>query len=156
MNRLSFALATILFLVSSPLVANAQQSGNSQDLWKLENDYWNYVKALDLDGYRKLWHANFVGWPSVSSRPVRKDHITDWIAARTQKGERMESFTLTKAESQRTDNVYVMHYWLTATWSTKEARGNPSTTRITHTWLKTPDGWQIIGGMSAPEPNPVP
>ena len=68
----------------------------------------------------------------------------------------MESFTLTKADSQLTDNIYVTHYWLTATWGTKEARGNPSTTRVTHTWLKTPDGWQIIGGMSAPEPNPVP
>ena len=156
MNRISLFLAVTIVVVSAAVATIAQQSSNRQDIWSLENDYWNYVKALDLDGYKKLWHPAFVGWPSVSSRPVRKDHITDWIKAHTDKGERMQSFTLVKADSQQTDNVYVTHYWLTATWATKDAGGNPSTTRITHTWLRTPDGWQIIGGMSSPESNPVP
>ena len=69
-------------------------------MWKLETAYWNYVKAADLDGYRKLWHRDFVDWPSSSSQPARKDHITDWITAYTDKGIRLQWYSIQPAASQ--------------------------------------------------------
>jgi hypothetical protein len=60
-------------------------------VWSLEKAYWEYVKANDLEKYRALWHEDFVGWPLVSSAPVRKDHITDWITANTSKGIKLQS-----------------------------------------------------------------
>jgi hypothetical protein len=30
--------------------------------------------------------------------------------------------------------------------------GTEGTLRITHTWIKTGNRWQIVGGMSMPEP----
>jgi Domain of unknown function (DUF4440) len=133
--------------------AAAQQS-NEQAVWKLESAYWDYVKAVDLDGYRDLWHQNFVGWPSSSAQPARKDHITEWITALTAKGLRLQWYSLERAASQATENIVITHYWVTTFWSDKAGQGDPpETTRITHTWIKTPAGWQILGGMAAPSPS---
>lgn len=132
------------------LCASAQQSANEQAVWKLEADYWKFVKAVDLEGYRGLWHANFVGWPSSSAQPKRKDHITDWITGLTEKGLRLQWYSIEPAASQATENIVITHYWVTTFWSDKNGNGEPPETgRITHTWIRTPTGWQILGGMSA-------
>jgi ketosteroid isomerase-like protein len=130
----------------------AQQTENEKAVWKLENAYWEYVKALDMDRYKAVWHENFVGWPYSSSQPARKDHITDWIKAHTDKGATLAWFELKPAESQATENLVVTHYWLTSLWADKAGHGEPFTTRVTHTWIKTTNGWQIVGGMSAVVP----
>lgn len=145
-------LAVVGLCAELPMVGQqARQSPSEEAVWKLEADYWRYVKAADLEGYRGLWHKDFVGWPSFSAQPVRKDHITDWITASTEKGVRLQWYSLEPAASQATENVVVVHYWVTAFWADKAGRGEPpETTRITHTWIKTPAGWQIVGGMSCP------
>jgi hypothetical protein len=48
--------------------------------------------------------------------------------------------------------MVVTSYWTTVFWVDKAGRGEPATMRVTHTWIKTATGWQIIGGMSAPVP----
>ena len=143
-------IAALLLLCSLPCFA--QQSADEAAVWKLEQSYWGDVKALDLASYRELWHPNFVGWPYVSLQPVRKDHITDWITNNTAKGLHLESYSLKPGASQATENVIVVHYWVTSVWADKDHHGEPHTLRITHTWIKTGKEWQIIGGMSAPEP----
>ena len=150
----AFSRIMILFIVTlcASVSAISQQSENEKAVWKLESSYWGYVKAVDLESYRALWHENFVGWPSVSSQPVRKDHITDWITARTDKGERILWFSLEPAASQSTGDLVVTHYWMTVFWADKSGRGEPATTRVTHTWIKTEKGWKILSGMSAPVP----
>lgn len=143
----------VAVLATRALSASAEPSADEQAVWKLETAYWNDVKAADLDKYRDLWHPNFVGWPSSSAQPVRKDHIADWIVAYTKNGQHLQWFHLEPAASQAVDNVVVTHYWVTSFWSDSEGKGEPSTIRITHTWIKTSGGWQIIGGMSAPVPS---
>jgi len=144
-----WCILAVLVVFSTLLVA---QTPEEAAVWKLEHQYWEYVKAVDLDGYRTLWHPNFVGWPLTSDAPARKAHITDWIKLHSDKGEGLQSFSLKQAESQLTENVVVTHYWLTAVWGTKNGPGSPQTSRITHTWIRVKDGWQIIGGMSSPSP----
>jgi Domain of unknown function (DUF4440) len=141
---------TIVLLAVFTCPAFAGQSANERMVWKLERSYWKYVKALDLDRYRVLWHRDFVGWPSSSAKPVRKDRIADWITNATNKGLRLESYTLKPAASQATENVVITHYWLTEHWVDKNGAGKPDTIKLTHTWIRTPAGWQIIGGMAAP------
>jgi hypothetical protein len=72
-------MVAVLWLVCVCSVFPEGQSVNEKAVWKLEHSYWEYVKAGDLERYRSLWHPNFVGWPSSSATPARKDHITDWI-----------------------------------------------------------------------------
>jgi ketosteroid isomerase-like protein len=129
----------------------AQQSADERAIWKLENSYWEYVKAEDLTSYRALWHPNFVGWPSVSAEPVRKDHITDWITSNTAKGRHLAGYSLKTADTQTTGQLIVVYYWVTFAWLDKSGAREPHTLRVTHTWIKTDKGWQIISGMSSPE-----
>ena len=148
--RSRIALGIMVAVVLGALTAFAQQSAEEQAVWNLEQAYWRYVSSLDLEKYKELWHPNFVGWPSSSAQPVRKDHITDWIASYTAKGLRLKSYSLEPAASQATENVVVTHYWLTSLWVDKDGRGEPRTVKVTHTWIRTASGWQIIGGMAAP------
>jgi hypothetical protein len=79
-------LATAAHTLSSQEPNPAPASGDEQTLWNLERAYWRYVENNDLAAYSALWHNDFLGWPSISSVPVRKDHITDWITTQTSKG----------------------------------------------------------------------
>jgi ketosteroid isomerase-like protein len=120
-------------------------------VWKLEHQYWENVKALDLVSYRALWHTDFLGWPWMSAQPVRKDHITGWITAYTAKGQRLSSYTLEPAASHATGNIAVVYYWLTSDWVDKNGGETRGKMRVTHTWIHDADGWKILGGMSSVE-----
>jgi ketosteroid isomerase-like protein len=142
-------ISLFLALAGTPF---PQSSAKDQtQVWQLEKAYWEYVKANDLEKYRALWNENFLGWPFVSSAPVHKDHITDWITANTAKGIKLQSYSIEPLAIQVTGDVAIDHYRIKATWA--KADGSEAKTerdRITHTWIRTNSTWQILGGMSAP------
>jgi ketosteroid isomerase-like protein len=145
----------VAILVLSGIFVQAQ-SPQEQAVWKLEHAYWDYVKSFDLERYRMLWHSDFVGWPQSSATPVRKADIGNWFMGHKDKGEELVAFKLEPAASQAFgENLVVTHYWVTAAWARKSQTVQPGKSRITHTWLRTNDGWQIIGGMSAPAVDPT-
>jgi ketosteroid isomerase-like protein len=122
-------------------------------VWDQEKAYWRYVKANQLERYRALWHEDFVGWPSVTSEPVHKDHITDWITSETSKGLKLQSYEIEQRAIKVTGDVAIDHYRIKTTWAKSNHRDDAktTTTRICHTWIRMKDGtWQILGGMSAP------
>jgi ketosteroid isomerase-like protein len=132
------------------LAAGAKAQSPQEDaVWKQEEAYWEYVKNFDLERYRDLWHPDFVGWPQSCAHPARKAIVTDWIVAH--KGETL-TYELQPAASQVFgDNLVVTHYWVTAAWDANSLKIPPQKMRITHTWMRSKDGWQIIAGMSAPD-----
>jgi ketosteroid isomerase-like protein len=143
---------TIGLFLALTATAFAQDSAKDEvQVWNFEKAYWEYVKANDLENYRAFLHENFVGWPFVSSAPVRKDHITDWITANTSKGIKLQSYSIEQLAIQVTGDVAINYYRIKATWVNDEG-GDVRTDalRITHTWIRTHGSWQIIGGMSAP------
>ncbi len=145
-------LKAIPFLLVLATAAFAQDSANEEaQVWNLEKAYWEYVKTNDLEKYRALWHENFIGWPFVSSAPVRKDHITDWITSNTSKGVKLQSYSIEQLAIQVTGDVAINYYRIKAKWANNEgAEVRTDAFRITHTWIRTHGNWQIIGGMSAP------
>jgi ketosteroid isomerase-like protein len=145
-------LKTLPILLLLATTAFAQDSAKDEaEVWSLEKDYWEYVKANDLEKYRALWHEHFVGWPLVSSAPVRKDHITDWIAANTSKGIKLQSYSIEQLSIHVTGDVAIDYYRIKANWANSEgAEVKADSLRITHTWTRTNGTWQILGGMSAP------
>jgi ketosteroid isomerase-like protein len=145
-------LKPISFLLMLATAAFAQDSTKEEaQVWDLEKAYWEYVKANDVDKYRVLWHEDFVGWPLVSSAPVRKDHITDWITSNTSKGVKLQSYSIKQLAIHVTGDVAIDHYRIKAAWANNEgAEVRTDALRITHTWIRTHDTWQILGGMSAP------
>ena len=152
----SICLSVALILSAGPAFA-AKESPEERAVWRLEQSYWKYVQAGDLESYRNLWHPNFVGWPESSATPKKKDHITDWIANYTKKGLHLKSYRLEPAASQATGEVVVTHYWISDRWVDKDGHvADDKPSRITHTWIRTPGGWQIIGGMCGSLPDVVP
>jgi ketosteroid isomerase-like protein len=155
-TRWTIGIESVIFVLLGAMCvtapARAQHSENEKAVWKLETTYWEDVKALDLESYKNLWHENFVGWPYSNSQPARKDHITDWIKAHTDKGATMVWYELEPADSVATENLVVTAYWLTSLWADKTGHGEPVTQRVTHTWIRTANGWRIISGMSATVP----
>ena len=156
-------LVTILCLLvitdtsrSAEPTVSPQITRDQETLWDLERAYWRYVEKNDLAAYSALWHSDFLGWPSVSSAPVRKDHITDWITTQTSKGLVFKTVEFKPAAIQVTGDVAFACYWVTFKWVDKDGGGAPHTLRITHAWLRSGKDWRIIGGMSMPEPeNPA-
>ena len=77
MNRI--VRCTIIVVLFAAALFAALPSADEEKVWSLEKSYREYVKANDLQTYRTLWHTDFVGWPTMSAEPVRKEHITDLI-----------------------------------------------------------------------------
>jgi len=145
-------LKYIPFLLVLATAGFAQDSAKQEaQVWNLEKAYWEYVKTNDLEKYRALWHEDFLGWPFVSSAPLRKDHITDWITSNTSKGVRLQSYSIERLAIHVTGDVAIDHYRIKANWANNEGTEvRTDAFRITHTWIRTHGNWQIIGGMSAP------
>ena len=141
-RTISFLLASLAFVASAATNVETQ-------IWNLEKAYWEYVKTNDLEKYRALWHERFLGWPSSSSSPVRKDHITDWITKNTSKGVKLQSYEIDQVDMQVTGDNAATHYRIKMTWSGPKA-DETETGRIHHTWLRSNGTWQILAGMSAP------
>ena len=47
-------------------------------------------------------------------------------------------------------NVGITQYGVKSSFTGTDGQKTSSSSRITHTWLKTDEGWKIVGGMSAP------
>lgn len=141
-----------VFVFSSSVTRGSSASENEQTIWELEHSYWHYVQENNIPAYLKLWHKDFLGWPSVNEAPVHKDHITDWITSRTNKGLSFKFVEFKPAAIQMTGDLAVVCYWVTSKWVDKDGMGSEGTLRITHTWIKTGNDWQIVGGMSMLEP----
>jgi hypothetical protein len=136
--------------LTQPVTSDDKQT---QTVWNLENAYWRYAQENDRASYLTLWHEDFLGWPDLYPAPVHKDHIADWMASVTTKGLTLKLTEFKPAGIQVTGSVAVTCYWITLEFLDKDS--NPvskGTFRILHTWIKNRNNWQIIAGMSMPEP----
>jgi ketosteroid isomerase-like protein len=95
-----------LFLMTAAAFGENAASEETQ-IWNVEKAYWDFVKANDLEKYRAFWHEDFVGWPLFSLAPVRKDHITDWIADNTSKGVKLQSYSIEQLAIHVTGDIAV-------------------------------------------------
>ena len=156
MNRIARTTAGIVcttivaVIVTTPVFAGSP-SLDVKAVWALEDSYWRYVQANDLEHYRTLWHTDFLGWPLTNPEPVRREHITDWITAHTSSGETLKSYNLERLAAQVTSDYVTVAYRIHTNWVGKDGVDKPTTTRIVHSWLHNAGGkWQIISGMAAP------
>lgn len=141
---------SLLFLVICTSPTFADKAADEEAVWKLEEAYWQFVKNNDIDGYRSLWDERFVGWPGFSESPVLKKNIADWIAPLHANPALEYDYELTKGAVRSFGEVVVAHY-LVRDYSRSLATGketNVDLFRVTHTWQRRGDSWQIITGMS--------
>jgi hypothetical protein len=146
-------VSLLLFLLLLPQLGLAKDlTPDESAVWQLEETYWQYVKANDLDAYRTLWDERFVGWPSFSERPVGKANITDWIPPLHEDPALRYDYRLQKEAVRAFDDSIAVHYLFWDIWrdaKTGAIAREEGPFRITHTWQRRGEGWQIITGMSA-------
>jgi ketosteroid isomerase-like protein len=123
-------------------------SAAERAVWAQEEAYWRFVKVHDRQAFLKLWDERFAGWPRIEVAPVHKDGL--WanpiITTRKILAYKLEPLSVRKYG----DDVVITLYRATI-HSTNENGGDEQTlsSRLMHSWMKTAQGWQIIGGMSA-------
>jgi hypothetical protein len=151
----------VMNLISFVPAVSAAQSKGVAEVWALEDDYWRYVKAGDVENYKTLWHEKFIGWPCDQPHPARKAAIGDWVQKIRDEKIKVTA-ELTREGAEDFGNIVIVHYAVhrVDTYPDgKEKRGPFSSptgwSKITHTWLKVGDTWQIIGGMCGPLPAPT-
>jgi len=148
MRGLTGGAAAVLLLTATMFAAT--RSADEEKVWTLEKAYWQYVQANDLKSYRALWRSDFLGWPLVSSEPLRKDHVTDWITTLTGEGLALKSYDVEEVAIQVSGNLATAAYRVRQTWVDKNGTARTSVIRILHTWVRDGETWQIVSGMSAP------
>lgn len=133
---------------SSAIFASPVDDPDIAAVWAREADYWRFVAAGDAESYRKLWHEKFIGWPCGKEHPMRKERIDDWV--RDVRDRHLQvAAELTREGEEKFGDVVIVHYSFTRvdTFPDGHVEGQGVRRKITHTWLRVADSWQIIGGM---------
>jgi ketosteroid isomerase-like protein len=144
-------LVTGIFLLLAALPCSSKQmklSPEQEQVWRMEERYWQVVEARDGEGYIALWDEDFVGWPDNCAAPIRKGAIRSDTFATLRD---MKDFHLDPKAVQVFQNVAITFYMVTAAYTPKGGNHEKVTFRIAHTWRKVNGVWLIIGGMSSPE-----
>ena len=145
----------MLLLLTAPSLLESQTlSAAQQDVWKEELKYWNLRTAGKLDEHMALWHEDVVAWGSALPKPGTKADVRDNVAG-ILRDTRPGSYTadleplVIRLQGEFAFVFYRSHEVRSdLAGNRKEAR-----LRVTHTWWRTPGGWQIIAGMGAPDTN---
>ena len=147
-------LAVCLTLATVVEVKAQEMSAAEREVWQLEEDYWKFAQAYDLESYRTLWHEQFVGWPRSEAVPVGKSKIGGWLERRQNAGQTLR-YKLERRAVREIEGAVVAHYTVAVEWVAKDGKAESESSRITHTWIKVDGRWKIITGMSASVEKPV-
>ena len=123
-------------------------SPSVEAVWALEEQYWRFVRAGDVDGYRTLWDDGFRGWPCWAPEPATKASIGDWV--RDIRDQKVKfTFALTREGAGDFGDIVVVFYQTPMLYEYPDGRveNRGRVFKFTHTWRKTGTTWQIIGGM---------
>jgi len=142
-----FVLSALLVLGASG--ALAQMTESEEAVWRLEEAYYRYVETNDPEGFRALFHEDIIGWPALDPVPIRKNRVGQWIAAVHENPAEVWRYELDRQAIEAFGDVVVVHYFLrdyfVSAESDEEIRSEQF--RISHTWKREGDSWQIISGM---------
>lgn len=143
-------VGAIVILISFLAIGMSSVFAQEDEVWQMEENYWKYVKAGDVEKYRSLWNDDFVGWPCSMSHPSRKVNIGDWVI-RIRDEKIQVSYSLHREAVQYFGDVAVAHYSTPIIYrhSDGTVTGEGQLLKFTHTWKKFGDQWQIITGMCA-------
>lgn len=132
---------------------NSNSSKNIETLkdevWQMEERYWDYVQKNNTISYKKLWHDDFVGYPSFGDGVSDARKIASWIPELHEDPNQKYSYKLYKKAVNAIDDVVMVFYDADEIWTDKQNKVvRKETFKFTHTWKKYGDTWLILGGMA--------
>jgi ketosteroid isomerase-like protein len=145
--RHAFVFAVLSITLALPVFAQ-DLSSQQKEVWQLEESYWTDVKDFNEAHYLKLWHDNFLGWPRDQPAPIGKKELAEAVHSKFARKGAIDYEFLSKAV-RVTNGVGITQYSVKSSFTGADGKKETFTSRITHTWIKTEEGWRIVGGMSA-------
>ncbi len=142
-HPIALSLSFLLFLAIPTAAQTFSPSQN--EVWQMEETYWKDLHTANYSHYMTLWHEDFLGWPYFTAHPVNKDGIADSLPT---KMSAVSFYEFLEKDVRVTAEVAITQYAVKYTVPTPTGESETRVSRITHTWLKTKNTWQIIGGMS--------
>jgi len=144
----AFSVVTLCIALPACAQELPTESVTEQEIWRLEDDYWQYAAAGDVERYLALWHEDFVGWFCGAQNPSRKSTIGEWVRTIRDEGQDL-IYELENKTSQNFGNLVVVYYTTPVEIVSRDGghRWAGEIFKVTHTWMKVGDRWQIIGGM---------
>jgi ketosteroid isomerase-like protein len=119
----------------------------AKEIWALEEAYISYFSAANHKAILLMYHEQFLGWPDEEKQPAWKKDVVRYLKERYPEPIPV-SFKIDRQGITILDDIAINHYLLTLIWKDKEGKEQKSTSRLTHTWIKTKKNWKILGGMS--------
>ena len=121
-----------------------------EEAWEMEVKYWEYVQNIDTVAYKKLWHKDFIGYPSFGTGVSDRSKIAIWIPDLHRDTTLTFSHKLYKKASNAIDDVVLVFYDVDEIWTNSDSEiVRTETYKLTHTWKKYDDKWLILGGLAA-------
>ena len=162
MKSTQFAISAIaLFILVSLSGCNANKESSpaetpvvsnetlEDEVWHMEELYWKYVQEADTMSYKKLWHEDFIGYPSFGDGTANKSGIAVWIPKLHEDKNLAFSYALYKKDVNAIEGVVMAYYDADEIWTNQESEEvRRVRTKFTHTWKKFGDTWLILGGMA--------
>ena len=130
--------------------ASISKAQMEEEAWQMEVKYWDCVQRIDTVEYKKLWHENFIGYPSFGTGVSDRSKIAVWIPDLHKDTTLTFSHKLHKKASNAIDDVVLVFYDVDEIWTNGDNEVvRKLTYKLTHTWKKYDDKWLILGGLAA-------
>ncbi len=144
----------IISLLTLLLLSNFTKAQTTEahikEAWQMEEQYWDYVQKIDTISYKKLWHENFMGYPSFGDGVSGKSKIASWIPKLHEDPNLNFSYKLYKKGVNAIDDVVIVFYDADEIWADQQNTViKKERFKFTHTWKKYGNTWLILGGMAA-------
>lgn len=125
-----------------------------REVWAQEERFWKTIQEKDLEGHIALYGEDIAAWGG--RQVIGKDQ---WRAARTTqffriRGDGPYVYQIKPLSVRVHGDTGIAYYHAQTSWT--DSKGKPRTYDriLMHVHQKTPEGWEIIGGMSTAPPAP--
>ena len=137
-RMLIFGVAVSL-LISGGVVLGQDRSGDKQEIWKLENAYWEYIKKGETSKFNGLFHNDVIIWPQGVSNPTGRGGEDRIIFG--QPGFKILTYSLNPQAANLFENVAIVYYGYSFITPDKLLHAG----RMAHVWINQEGKWRIIG-----------
>lgn len=125
----------------------AEPDGVEEEIWALEEAYFTNLYAADYDAVLAITHRRFLAWPRAAAQPIDKEGSARFMRQLVSKPASC-TVRIEREGIRVLGDVVLTQYTVNVNFSDTDAAAKTQSSRITHTWVRENDRWQLLGGMS--------
>ena len=144
---IGFTLVFMLAVLTLNCAAPQSSQSSEEEIWELEEAYVANHNDANHGAILAAYHEDFLGWPETSPSPARKMDMPESLQQNFPEPSD-DVVEIERKGIQVKDNIALTHYTVHVTTTGEEGEAIERSLRITHTWIREADQWQILGGMS--------